>query len=68
MLRTGFFIMAKTAFLSTTIIFQDKEDFYEVSTDADNVFIENKKTGGEIITISLDDWFDIITYIEKQLK
>jgi len=60
--------MAKTAFLSTTIIFQDKEDFYEVSTDADNVFIENKKTGGEIITISLDDWFDIITYIEKQLK
>jgi len=68
MLRTGFFIMAKTAFLSTTIIFQDKEKLYEVSTDADDVFIEDKRVGGEIITISIDDWFEIITYIEKQLK
>lgn len=60
--------MAKTAFLNTTIIFESGEEMYEVSTDADYVFIENTKTGGEIIKIDMEDWVDIISYIQKQLK
>jgi hypothetical protein len=60
--------MAKSAFLSTTILFQSGGELYEVTTDGDYVYIENKKMGGETIEIDIDDWFDIITYIEKQLK
>lgn len=60
--------MAKTAFFRTTLIFQSDNEIYEVSTDTDYVYIVNEKQGGEIVKISIDDWFDIITYIEKQLK
>lgn len=62
--------MAATNFLVTSLAFESYKDLFEVSTDADYVYIQTQKQDAENMSlrISIEDWFDIITYIEKQLK
>jgi hypothetical protein len=62
--------MAHNTFIITKLVFESYKEYFEVSTDSDFVYIENQKQEAEgvCIKIAIDDWFEIITYIEKQLK
>jgi hypothetical protein len=59
--------MAKSAFLITNLIFQSDTKTFEVTTDSDYVYIENIEKK-QIIKIDIQDWFEIVDYIEKRLK
>lgn len=62
--------MAHNTFIITKLVFESYKEQFEVCTDADYVYITNGKDQAEDISlkISIDDWFEIVAYIEKQLK
>jgi hypothetical protein len=62
--------MANNTFIIQKIVFESNKNYYEVSTDGDNVYIQRQDDaiGESALQIDIDDFFAIITFIEKEIK